>query len=62
MINSVGIVGRGAIGSLYGTLLKENGLRSLCFIVDEKDIKIRRFISMVKKQSFAMCQRQNHWI
>lgn len=36
MINSVGIVGRGAIGSLYGTLLKENGLRSLCFIVDEK--------------------------
>ena len=35
MINSVGIVGRGAIGSLYGTLLKENGLRSLCFIVDE---------------------------
>jgi len=36
MINSVGIVGRGAIGSLYGTLLKENGLRSLCYIVDEK--------------------------
>lgn len=56
MINSVGIVGRGAIGSLYGTLLKENGLRSLCFIVDEKrkDIKIRRFMSMVKKRSFAM--------
>lgn len=36
MINNVGIVGRGAIGALYGMLLKENGCDSFCFIVDEK--------------------------
>lgn len=34
MIKNVGIVGRGAIGSLYGTLFEKNGLKSLYFIVD----------------------------
>lgn len=33
-IKSVGIIGRGAIGSLYGSLLKQNQFSSYCFIVD----------------------------
>ena len=35
MIQKVGIVGRGAIGALYGTLLMEHGCKDLVFIVDE---------------------------
>lgn len=35
MIQKVGIVGRGAIGALYGTLLLKNGCQDVVFIVDE---------------------------
>ena len=35
MIQKIGIVGRGAIGALYGTLLMEHGCKDLVFIVDE---------------------------
>lgn len=34
MIQKVGIVGRGAIGALYGTLLLEHGCHDVVFIVD----------------------------
>ena len=54
MINSVGIVGRGAIGSLYGSLLVYVHFVLSWMKSEKKDIKIHRFISMAKKQSFVM--------
>lgn len=35
-ITNVGIIGRGAIGSLYGSLLQNHHLQTMCFIVDKK--------------------------
>ena len=35
-IQRVGIIGRGAIGALYGSLLQQGGVSELIFIADEQ--------------------------
>ena len=56
-ITNVGIIGRGAIGSLYGSLLQNHHLQTMCFIVDEKESNaMSRHLSssMRKKQIFLI--------